>query len=147
MIRYALRCRNGHLFESWFRSAAAYDSLRAAGHVSCPDCGLAEVEKAPMAPQLRPARSANDPAAQPAPNAAEVARRRRAEALSALRREVEATSDYVGLRFATEARRMHTGEMPERAIHGEARPEEARALIEDGVPIAPLPFIPTRKAN
>ncbi|HSF62903.1 MAG TPA: DUF1178 family protein, partial [Paracoccaceae bacterium] len=64
-----------------------------------------------------------------------------------LRREVEANSEYVGVEFATEARRIHAGTAPERAIYGEARPEEARKLIEDGVPVAPLPFLPARKVN
>ncbi|RJL00495.1 DUF1178 family protein, partial [Paracoccus aestuarii] len=68
-------------------------------------------------------------------------------ALEALRRKVEESSDYVGLSFAEEARAMHDGTKPARAIHGEARPEEARRLIEDGVPVAPLPFLPRRRAN
>ncbi|MGL5008851.1 MAG: DUF1178 family protein, partial [Paracoccaceae bacterium] len=68
-------------------------------------------------------------------------------ALAALRAKVEAESDYVGPNFAAEARAIHAGDAPERAIYGEARFEEAKALIEDGVPVAPLPFIPTRKAN
>jgi hypothetical protein len=71
----------------------------------------------------------------------------RAEALAALRREIEANSEYVGLRFAAEARAMHAGDVPARPIHGEARAEEARALLAEGVPVAPLPFLPTRKAN
>ncbi|WP_131573566.1 DUF1178 family protein, partial [Paracoccus nototheniae] len=68
-------------------------------------------------------------------------------ALEALRRKIEASSDYVGLSFAAEARAMHDGDRPARAIHGEARPEEARRLIEDGVPIAPLPFLPRKRTN
>jgi hypothetical protein len=67
--------------------------------------------------------------------------------LAALRREIEANSDYVGMNFVTEARRIHSGEAPERAIHGEAKPDEARQLIEDGLPVAPLPFLPARKVN
>lgn len=69
------------------------------------------------------------------------------EALAALRRQVEENSDYVGMNFVTEARRMHAGEVPERAIYGEARMDEAKKLLEDGVPVAPLPFLPARKAN
>jgi hypothetical protein len=68
-------------------------------------------------------------------------------AFAALRRQIEANSDYVGLNFAAEARRIHAGEAPERSIYGEARADEARALIEDGVPVAPLPFVPGRKTN
>jgi hypothetical protein len=71
----------------------------------------------------------------------------RATALARLREEVETKSDYVGLRFAAEARAIHEGRAPERSIYGEARPDEARALIEDGVPVAPLPFIPKARAN
>ncbi|MBK5926242.1 DUF1178 family protein [Rhodobaculum claviforme] len=144
MIRYALRCAGGHEFESWFRSARDYDTLHAAGHVRCPDCGAADVDKALMAPRV-----ATRPSAAPAPAPAPVptASPDRAAAIAELRRKVEAESDYVGLRFATEARRMHAGETPERAIYGEARVDEARALIDDGVPVLPLPFVPTRKAN
>jgi hypothetical protein len=141
MIRYDLRCREGHRFESWFASAAAFDRLQTAGHVACPACGTASVEKALMAPAVVPAgeRQAARPLAAPADP--------REEALAALRREIEARSEYVGLRFAAEARAIHAGEAPERPIHGEARLEEARALIAEGVPVAPLPFLPARKAN
>ena len=147
MIRYALRCSGGHDFDSWFRSADAYDTLRAAGHVTCPDCGRSEVEKALMAPGVvtRPGATVPPPPAPAAPDTAPDTARR--AALEALRKRVEATSEYVGLRFAAEARQMHSGATPERPIHGEARPDEARALIDDGVPILPLPFVPSRKAN
>jgi hypothetical protein len=137
MIRYALKCPDDHAFESWFQSAEAFDSLRRAGHVACPDCGSHEVEKALMAPQVRAGREA--PLSQPADP--------REVALAELRRKVEENSDYVGRDFAAEARRIHAGEVPERSIYGEARPEEARALVEDGVPVAPLPFLPARRAN
>lgn len=144
MIRYALKCHEGHGFESWFKSAAAYDALAAGGHVTCPLCGSAKVEKSLMAPAVQPARNAPPDAPRPtltAPaNPVE-------EALAALRRQVEENSEYVGMNFATEARRMHAGDAPERAIHGEARPDEAKKLIEDGVPVAPLPFLPARKRN
>jgi len=143
MIRYALRCPKDHDFESWFQSADAYDALRGAGHVSCPVCGATEVEKSLMAPAVRPARRAGEPAkptlSQPQ-NDVEAA-------LAELRRQVEANSEYVGVNFVAEARRMHEGEIDQRSIYGEAKPEEARALLEDGVPVAPLPFMPPRKAN
>ena len=144
MIRYTLRCSRGHGFDSWFRSAQDFDALHGAGQVSCPDCGTAQVDKALMAPTVRPARQtapAQPPAAPPPQDDA------RRAALAELRRKVEANSDYVGLRFASEARAMHAGDAPERPIHGEARLDEARALLEDGVPILPLPFLPTRKVN
>jgi hypothetical protein len=137
MIRYALRCDSDHGFESWFGSAAAYDRLRDAGHVTCPDCGSCRVDKALMAPSVAPSRT-QSPAASQDPREA---------ALAELRRRVEENSEYVGLEFAAEARRIHDGEAPERSIYGEARPEEARRLIEDGVPVAPLPFIPKARAN
>ena len=141
MIRYSLRCAEGHGFDSWFQSAAAYDRLAAAGHVSCPDCGGTKVEKAPMAPTV-----ATAPAPAPAGPLSTPANDREA-ALAALKREVEANSEYVGLSFAAEARRIHEGRSPERSIHGEAKADEARRLIEDGIPVAPLPFRPARRSN
>ncbi|PZQ97193.1 MAG: DUF1178 domain-containing protein [Cereibacter sphaeroides] len=144
MIRYNLKCSSDHGFESWFQSGEACDGLIAAGRVACPVCGTAEVAKSLMAPAVRPARKVTAtaqerPLATPG-NQVE-------EALAALRREIEANSDYVGMNFAAEARRIHDGDAPERSIYGEAKPEDARALIEDGVRVAPLPFMPPRKVN
>lgn len=141
MIRYALRCKEGHDFDGWFRSSEGYEALRASRQVACTICGATEVEKALMAPRVAadappsPARPLSQP------------RDGREAALQKLRDHVEANSDYVGLSFADEARAMHEGRSESRAIHGEARAEDARALIEDGVPIAPLPFTPKQKAN
>ncbi|QYK43221.1 MAG: DUF1178 family protein [Paracoccaceae bacterium] len=142
MIRFSLRCADGHSFDSWFQSSAAFDSLSAAGRLTCAVCGGAQVDKAPMAPSVvtehasaRPERPLSMPTS---PTEA---------ALAALRRHIEENSDYVGMNFAAEARKMHAGEVPERSIHGEARPDEARRLIEDGVPVAPLPFLPAGKVN
>ncbi len=137
MVRYSLRCSEGHGFESWFASAKAYDDLAAGGHLACAECGTARVEKALMTPAVR--------AEGPAPHTAPAEPRE--AMLAKLRRHVEENSDYVGLSFAAEARRMHEGEAPERSIWGEAKPEEARALLEDGIPVAPLPFVPKRQAN
>ena len=148
MIRFSLKCDRDHGFESWFPSAAAFDSLKAAGHVACPVCGSAAVEKALMAPAVRPARkAAQGEAAPPARPGLREPANELEEALAALRRQVEENSEYVGMNFAAEARRIHAGDAPERAIHGEAKPDEARKLIEDGVPVAPLPFLPARKVN
>ncbi|MCG6901086.1 MAG: DUF1178 family protein [Rhodobacter sp.] len=148
MIRYALKCSAEHGFESWFKSAEAYDSLKAANMVACPVCGETDVSKAIMAPRVSPARSKAEmpvPAQPERPLRAPVSE---AEAvLSELRKHVEENSDYVGLGFAAEARRMHDGDIPHRSIYGEARRDEARKLLEDGVPVAPLPFIPIRKTN
>nr|WP_111301661.1 DUF1178 family protein [Paracoccus saliphilus] len=137
MIRYALRCDNGHDFDGWFRSSEGFRAMQDSGQVTCAACGSTQVEKALMAPAVAEKRA---PALSAPRNPAEAA-------LEALRRKVEENSDYVGLRFAEEARAMHQGDRPSRAIHGEARPEEARKLIEEGVPVAPLPFLPRQKAN
>lgn len=131
MIRYALRCQNEHSFESWFQSADGFDRLLAADQVSCPECGETNVEKAVMAPRVGTGGKA------PAP----------AQMLAKLKAHVEANSDYVGPDFASEARKIHAGDAPERSIYGEAKPEEAKKLVEDGIPALPLPFIPKRKTN
>lgn len=134
MIRYALKCSDGHGFESWFQSAGAYDTLAARGLVTCVTCGTADVTKALMAPKI-----GGVPAIRTPPS--EVERR-----LTALRVKVEAEATYVGGRFAAEARAIHeTG--GDRQVYGEANGAEVRALIEDGVPVAPLPFLPKSKAN
>lgn len=171
MIRYALKCSNDHGFESWFASANAFDALVDAGMVSCLHCGSTEVTKSLMTPAVRPARKAvqqsqPDPStAAPATDAAAKAERpataardpagsdlthprdAREKTLAALRRYVEANSEYVGDGFVDEARAIHHGEARARAIYGEAKPEQARELIEEGVPVAPLPFVPLRKTN
>lgn len=138
MIRYALRCAEGHRFDSWFASGAEYDRLSGSGHLSCAVCGGGGIEKDLMAPRVG---ARKDPAPLSAPaSPAE-------QALAELRRKIEASSENVGRDFAREARRIHEGEAPARPIYGEAKPAEARALIEDGVPIAPLPWRSGRKAN
>lgn len=143
MIQYALKCTDGHSFDSWFQSAAAFDRLQAAGHGSCVVCGSTGVEKALMAPRV----SHGDTPAQAGKPLTEAPRHPAEQALAALKARVEQASDYVGAGFVKEARRMHLGEAPERPIWGEAKPEEAKALIDDGIPVAPLPFLPTRKSN
>lgn len=144
MIHYSLRCKNAHTFDSWFGSADAYTNLLDAGQLACPICGDTAIEKTLMAPTVRPARSTGAGPAKPnltAPaNDVEAA-------LAEMRRHVEENSEYVGLNFVAEARRMHEGEIDQRSIYGEAKPEEAIALREDGVPVAALPFMPPRKTN
>lgn len=148
MIRYALKCAGDHAFESWFQSADAYDALARGGRVTCPVCGNADVAKTLMAPAVRPARAASGAAVPTAQDRPLSAPGSEAEAaLVALRRQIEANSDYVGLNFVAEARRIHAGDAPERSIYGEAKPDEARKLIEEGVPVAPLPFLPPRRTN
>lgn len=161
MIQYALKCCEGHVFDSWFQSAEAYEKLAKAGMVSCVECGSSQVEKAIMTPRVRPARSAvttgvsehqqavplGDVPTQPKPGSLSQPASELEKAVSELRKQVESNSDYVGDSFAEEARAMHVGDTPSRAIYGEAKIEEAKALIEEGVPVAPLPFRPNRKTN
>lgn len=148
MIKYTLKCSKDHRFDSWFQSAEAFDKLKAAGMVSCGICGETEVEKAIMAPRVRPARSAaTEPAEAEEIPALSAPSGEAEQALAALKKQIEENSDYVGKDFAREARAIHEGDAPERAIYGETNPEDARSLIEDGVPVAPLPFRPSRKSN
>lgn len=136
MIRYMLKCSADHDFDSWFQSAAAFDSLKAGGQITCPVCGVTSVEKGLMAPRLA---QQGEPGLAP--------QDAREKALADLRRKVEENADYVGVNFVAEARKMHEGSVPQRSIYGEARPEEAIKLLEEGVPVAPLPFVPARKTN
>lgn len=147
MIRFALKCADGHAFDSWFQSGEAFDKLAAAGMVTCAVCGSGEVSKTMMAPRVRPSRKAAEVPKVPAKADLRAPGSDLEKAMTALRRQVESQADYVGLEFATEARAIHNGESPERAIYGEARPDEARKLMEEGVPVAPLPFLPNRKTN
>lgn len=152
MIQFTLKCDQDHRFDSWFQSASAFDKLQSAGMVACAVCGSTHVEKALMAPSVRDSRRKAKDTAQPAP---EAPRQRplsapaspAEQAMAELRRQIEKNSEYVGVNFAREARQMHEGSAPERAIYGEAKPDEARKLIEDGVPVTPLPFLPNRKSN
>jgi hypothetical protein len=135
MIQYSLKCCDGHQFDSWFQSAAAFDKLQNANMVTCVTCGVSEVTKVLMTPAVRPARKGAPPAG-PAE-----------QMIADIREKVEANSEYVGNDFATQARAMHDGDAPEKAIYGEAKLDEARKLLEDGVPVLPLPFRPTGKDN
>ena len=156
MIRYSLKCADGHVFESWFRDSAAFDALAKAGQVACAVCGDLRVAKAIMAPAVAAARaSAADVPSPPKPNAPAPAAPAPMpmlsapaspveRALSELRRHLSENADYVGRRFAEEARRIHVGEADERAIWGEATAEDAQALRDEGVPVAPLPFLSRR---
>ncbi|SNR50998.1 DUF1178 family protein [Puniceibacterium sediminis] len=140
MIQYSLKCASDHRFDSWFQSADAFDKLRRNKLISCAVCGSDSVEKAIMAPRVNNSAPAVDRALSTAKSPAE-------QALADIRKHIETTSDYVGQDFAREARAIHDGDAPERPIWGEARADEARKLIEDGVPVAALPFLPTRKTN
>lgn len=144
MINYTLKCAKGHEFDSWFGSAAAFDALAAAGHLSCAVCGGAEVEKSLMAPRVSIPDGAEKGGGE---GALTLPKSDEEKAVAALRRKVEENSDYVGKDFASQARAMHEGTAPERAIYGEAGFEQAKALVEDGVPVLPLPFAPKRKLS
>ncbi|MER2509889.1 DUF1178 family protein [Amaricoccus sp.] len=141
MIRFTLRCDKAHSFDSWFGSGEDYQRLADDGRIACAICGSFDVRKDVMAPAVISGGSAGAAPDLAAP--ASVAE----QALAELRRRIEARSEDVGRDFAAEARRIHEGEAPARPIIGEARPADARALIEDGVPIAPLPWSSPRKTN
>jgi hypothetical protein len=134
MIIFDLKCApQGHVFEAWFASSAAFDEQRARGLVACPLCGSAEVAKAPMAPAVGARSEALSPTFSSEARAV-------LAAAAALQKRLLEGSEGVGERFADEARAIHLGEAEARAIHGEASPDEARSLLDEGVPIAPLPF-------
>jgi hypothetical protein len=139
MIKYALGCAEGHAFESWFPDSAAYEKQRKRGFVACPECGSTEVDKAIMAPAVVGGeRAAGDSASE---IVVDDRRRRAREAMLRMRREIEANTEDVGAKFPQEARAIHLGEAPERAIRGRASLEEARSLVEDGVSVLPLPML------
>ena len=156
MIHYNLRCERGHAFESWFQSSAAYESQEKRKLVNCPVCGSAKVERAIMAPQIvskkgrdsapvsapAPAAAATDVAA-PASTPLVMTQERELRAkLKELRDHIVKNADNVGERFPNEARKMHYGDIEHRPIYGEASPDEARSLIEEGVEVSPLPVLP-----
>lgn len=139
MIVFDLRCAPaGHVFEAWFGSSADYDDQQARGLVSCPICGAAEVEKAPMAPAVPKKGQASAASSALAGDAAAV--KQMLGALAEMQKKLVAQSDWVGDRFASEARAIHLGEAEARAIHGNATRADAESLAEDGIAIAPLPF-------
>jgi hypothetical protein len=138
MIRYALRCDRDHGFEAWFRSSGDYDRSVAAGDTACPVCGSVAVKKAPMAPAV--ASSAKEEKVMLA--ATDPRQTALRDALKELRRQVAENADYVGDRFADEARKMHYEEIEPRGIYGEATREEAKKLAEEGIEFQPLPILP-----
>ena len=141
MIVFDLRCDGGHVFEAWFASSSAYEEQRARSLVSCPLCGDSAIEKAVMAPNL--ATKGNRRATPPADVKAAL------HAIAAAQRKALEGSRWVGGDFATQARAMHSGEQANETIHGQATIAEAKALVDDGVPVAalPLPVVPPKQAN
>ena len=133
MIVFDLQCQDGgETFEAWFSSSADYEEQRGSGMVQCPVCGSTRVGKAPMAPQV-PRKGGGEPLAR----------------LAAMQAEMLKQSRWVGEQFATTARAMHSGEMPNEQVHGQATLAEAKSLVEEGIPVAPLPLpvVPPSQVN
>jgi len=133
MIKFSLRCSEDHEFEAWFRDGATYEAQTAAGEIACPECGDTEIEKAPMAPRLGRSKSE--------PSQTEIRRM-----LQQVRKHVETNCEYVGNKFADEARKIHKGEADKRGIYGEASDAEYRALAEDGIEVHRIPWVPPNDA-
>lgn len=131
MILFTLRCAHGHEFEAWFRDGDGFEAQQKSAEIACPECGDTSVEKAVMAPRLARSRE-GPPTITPAQFRA---------ALVEMRRQVETNCDYVGHRFAEEARRIHYGEIDPHAIYGEASDEESRELIDEGIRFGRIPWI------
>lgn len=153
MIKYTLRCARAHEFESWFQNSAAFDRQAKRGLVECPHCGSTKVEKAIMAPRIAgkakrrggaPVAAAPEAEATPMammpPEAQEFRQK-----LRELREHLTKNADNVGERFAEEARKIHYGETEHRSIYGEASPDEAKALADEGVEFYPLPVAPDER--
>ena len=132
MIKYALSCEHEHAFEGWFGSSSDYDEQAGRGLLECPVCGSGAVRKQIMAPAVAGTKKGR-------PDVAPQMRSMMMEAMGKVRAHVEQNFDYVGDTFAREARDIHEGKSEERGIYGEATPKEVKKLVEDGVPVAPLP--------
>jgi len=161
MIRYTLACEAGHTFESWFQNSAAYDKQTKRSLVICPLCGSAKVEKTIMAPRLSSGAVGTEevapPPPPPVPSAPQTStekspvammspvERELRQKLKELRDHVTKNANYVGPRFLEEARKIHYGETEHRSIYGEASPEEAKAMHEEGIEFHPLPILPDDK--
>ena len=148
MIKYTLECRKKHSFESWFKSADAFEKLLTSGHITCSVCGISEVSKSIMAPNIgaksnsrTKSQNLNKEVSLSTPSTVTE------KAIKEFRQHIEKSSENVGSKFATEARKMHLGEAPERSIYGESTIKEAKDLIDEGISVVPLPFISSRKTN
>ncbi len=155
MIHYDLQCGDAHRFDGWFKDSASFDMQAARGLLECPTCGDRGVTRALMAPSVPKKRRAQTvtvtqtgepvaepPASVPAPSAAGRLPDHVRAMLQRLRTEIEKNCDYVGNDFAEEARRIHRGESAARGIYGETSPEQAEALVEDGIEVTPIPWVP-----
>ena len=133
MIVFDLQCQEGgETFEAWFNSSSDYEEQRGSGMVQCPVCGSTKIGKAPMAPQV-PRKGGGEPLAR----------------LAAMQAEMLKQSRWVGEQFATTARAMHSGEVPTEQVHGQATLAEAKSLVDEGIPVAPLPLpvVPPTQVN
>lgn len=138
MILFTLRCAEGHEFEGWFRDGDGFEAQQTAGEIACPQCGDARVEKALMAPNIgRSHKNSAGPPMSPAQMRA---------MLVEMRRQVETNCDYVGPRFADEARKIHYGEADARGIYGEATPAESRELKDEGIAFGQIPWVSSTDA-
>ena len=160
MIRYALVCERKHNFEIWFNNSADYDKQRKRGLVTCPACDSKKVEKAIMAPAIgRGGRKRSEPNESPAPTTTEAPSTPPSEnvammspqekeirtKLKELRDHLIRNADNVGKKFSEEARKMHYGETEHRSIYGEASPQEAKELHDEGIEFHPLPILPDER--
>jgi hypothetical protein len=161
MIRYSLACERGHEFESWFANSSTYDKQAKRGLVACPMCGSTKVEKAILAPRLArsdkpidvpmPAAAPAAPPAAPTPQGPEPVamispqERELRSKLKELRDHLVKNAENVGRTFPEQARKMHYGEIEHRSIYGEASPQEAKELHEEGIEVHPLPILPDER--
>lgn len=137
MIQYSLHCAKGHSYDAWFKNAAAFDEQQARGIVACAVCGETDVSKAPMAPAVARTDGEKTSLSSVSPDLAKFR-----ELLRAYRQKVTSEADYVGDRFAEEARKIHFDEVEQRGIYGEATRDEVVALAEEGIEFMPLPDLP-----
>jgi hypothetical protein len=141
MILFDVKCAKGHVFEAWFRDSSTADRQMSGRKVACPDCGSTKVVKAPMAPRIAGKGAAESKPEAPSKEVVAMSAKLRKE-LGELRAKVEANCDYVGEKFAEEARKIHYGETDPRSIYGETSKEEASELAEEGVEFARIPWLP-----
>ncbi len=158
MILFTLKCGADHEFEGWFRNSETYEAQAVAGEIACPVCGDAHVEKALMSPRLGRSTKGREVEPAPAPvpakvespakeiSAADITPAKMKEMLREIRKHVETNCDYVGPKFAEEARKIHKGEIEARGIYGEATPQESQALADDGIEVASIPWVPSSDA-
>jgi len=149
VIRYALLCEHAHDFEGWFGASADFDGQQARGLIECPVCGSKAVRKAIMAPAVAGTRrrAQDRTPAQGQPQSQVQSQEMMMEAMGRIRRHVEDNFDDMGDAFAAEARAIHEGRSEDRGIYGQATAAEVRDLVEDGVPVAPLPPEPPTKSK